>query len=427
MIALRVVLLGCCFAIAAVAQAELTDLVATGRLEAPAGAAIRYGELERPIFALADQDRLDASRLLRAALVASGAGDVARLYRYESKFAVWARQLEPLVKANRLAPADANDSERARGQAVFEFMHREILRGEYDINCSDLTETLDTGRYNCVSSTILFHCLAHRVGIVADGVAYPGHVRSVIATETGPLDVETTCATWFDIMDDPKERNNALAAMVGGVPSAANLVRRMVGPAELVGLVYYNRGVDLIERKQYAQAVAVNVKALRLDPENITAEGNLLAAINNWALDRAEQKDFRGALELLEQGRRLEPAHETFTTNYVILHEQWVDALCRRGRFDEALALLERARVKQPGQRYFDIGRFDVYRRWGIFLTRAGRRSEVQRLFASLRQRHGGRQEWLDAEAAVFSAGGARRLPLLHRGQPTTFNAPAAP
>ena len=49
---------------------------------------------------------------------------------------------------------------RQRAEAVFAFLHQSILRGGYDLQASDLRQAFDHGRFNCVTASLLFNCLA---------------------------------------------------------------------------------------------------------------------------------------------------------------------------------------------------------------------------------------------------------------------------
>ena len=109
---------------------------------------------------------------------------------------------------------------------------------------------------------------------------------------------------------------------------------------QLVATIYYNRGVDLLAEKRFADAAAANLKAVRLDPQNATARGNLLATINNWAIDLGTSGDFEKAAELLRLGLATEPSYEPFRTNYAQLFRQWCEHLCRCGRYADAARVL---------------------------------------------------------------------------------------
>ena len=85
---------------------------------------------------------------------------------------------------------------------------------------------------------------------------------------------------------------------------------------ELVATIYYNRGVDLLAEERFADAAAANLKAVRLDPQNATAKGNLLATINNWAIDLATSGNYEKAAALWQLGLATDPRYDAFRTNY---------------------------------------------------------------------------------------------------------------
>ena len=76
--------------------------------------------------------------------------------------------------------------------------------------------------------------------------------------------------------------------------------------------IYYNRGVDLLAEKRFADAAAANAKAVRLDPQNATAKGNFLATINNWAIDLGTSGEYEKAAELLRLGLAADPGYDAF-------------------------------------------------------------------------------------------------------------------
>ncbi len=129
-------------------------------------------------------------------------------------------------------------------------------------------------------------------------------------------------------------------------------------------MIYYNRGVDLLTEKRFAEAAAANAKSLRLDPNNLTARGNLLATINNWSIQLGDTGHFAEAVDLLRQGLAIDRKFDAFAQNYVHVHHQWVEHLCREGRFEEALTILSRAVAEMPDHNYLRRAEGDVQRRW---------------------------------------------------------------
>jgi tetratricopeptide (TPR) repeat protein len=288
--------------------------------------------LEERLFADAADGHLDEFSLLAAALVASGVEkpDVLRQYL---------DQQAGLVDELRRA-AKPTATPRQQAQAVFEFMHGCMLVGGYQADCTDLRAALDDGRFNCVSASVLFNCLAGEVGLAVCGLESPGHTASRLKLPDGPLDVETTYPGWFRLIGQAE-------------PQAEPLQRPQsheVSQIEMLAMIYYNRGVELLAQGRFAQAAAANAKALLLDPDSATAWGNLLATINNWAIALGGSGHYAEAVELLGAGLRLDPRFEAFGSNYLYVHHEWVEHLCRCGRYAEALHVLGRAAAEMPDQ-----------------------------------------------------------------------------
>lgn len=310
-------------------------------------------ELARPDNALeaglledAADGRLDRHTLLSATLIAGGA-DVHVVRSAERRVRNWAAEL------NR--DLDPHGSDRDRARAILAFLHQRICTGSYELTCSDVRLALDEGRYNCVNSTILFNALAEQLGLRTVAIECPAHVFSVVLTATGEIDVETTCPEWFDLEHRPHQRQAALSAKTGEQTAGQRWEgpRRRIDAAGLTALVYYNRGVDLLEQQSFAGAVAANAKALRLDPRNAQARGNLLAALNNWALDSAAAGEHELAIRILDSGLELAPSHDLFHTNYLAIHQQWFHKLNASGRHVAVLDLVRHASQRLPDQAYW--------------------------------------------------------------------------
>lgn len=320
----------------AVEQRATAGTESTERLALPASS------LEERLFADAADGRLDEFSPLEAALVAGGVKDADCLRRYRQKAAAFVEQLR---RGESLGSKPAQ-----RAEAIFEFMHRQILRRGYDLGHTDLRQVLDDGRFNCVSATVLFNYLAGQFGLDCRGAATPGHVVSRLVLPEGTLDVETTCPTWFRWKGDAKLSQVAPA--------------REVSPIQLAAMIYYNRGVDLLREKRFAEAAEANAKALRLDPANATARGNLLATINNWSIELGNSRHFAEAVRLLRQGLTLDANFTPFAQNYVHVHRRWADELCGVGHFEQAIELLSRAADEMPRHDDLRQAQSDVRQRW---------------------------------------------------------------
>lgn len=310
--------------------------------------------LEERLFADAADGRLNGFSPIEAALIASGTEDVDSLRLYERKAAALLHRMSLSI--------DRAGTSAERSETVFDFMHRQVLRGGYELKGTDLRRVLDEGRFNCVTATVLFNYLASRSGLECVGLQMPGHAMSRLHLSDGPLDVETTCPTWFQVKDDPTRRAAAVSRTIGAKSSGDSSDAREVTPLQLAAMIYYNRGVDLLAEDRFAEAVAANAKALRLDPANETARGNLLAAVNNWSIELGNRGEYDKAVRLLRDGMTKDAKFAAFSQNYVHVHRQWTEHLCRERRYEEALDILASATSEMPSADYLNRAQNELRR-----------------------------------------------------------------
>ncbi len=328
--------------------------------------------IESRLFADAADRHLGEFGLLEAGLVASGVECPEQLKHYQEQFGVLVEQLADMVQGQ--------PDPRDKAATIFEFLHRRVLHGGYYLECTDLRTALDEGRFNCVSASVLFCCLAEACGLEVCGLEMPGHAMARIRRSGDPLDVETTCRRWFDLLDDPAGQAEAVRRTLGTDLSARYAQAREVSPIEMAAMIYYNRGVDLLSARQYDGAAIANAKALRLDPASTTAHGNLLATVNNWAVALSAEGRYQEASTLLRDGMRFDREFEAFSLNFVHVHHEWVNALCQAGQFEQAADALKQAAVERPDLDYFQHSVRDVYQRWIAALRAAGEVEEADRL-----------------------------------------------
>ncbi len=353
--------------------------------------------LEAQLFEDTADGRLHRYSLLAAALVASGVDRPEKLREWDARLDALAAELSDAL------PVAGTPQEQA--QAIFEFMHRRILVAGYSRNCTDLATALEQGRFNCVSATVLFNCLAERFGLPVCGLEAPGHALSRLVLPDGRLDVETTCPRWFQLLHDPQRQAELVQRTLGAEPAGPpphKPCREVSGP-QLAAMIYYNRGVDRLAEQRFADALADNAKALRLDEGSVTARGNLLAALNNWAIALAGDGRYADARQRLEQGLSLDPGYEAFSTNYAHVHYEWVESLWKAGRYEEAVAILDHGAQQLPRSPYFRPATLDLYRRWIGSHLAAGRVDEAWAVLSRAEQRLGRSTGLTEAAVAEFN------------------------
>ena len=276
---------------------------------------LQFTAPETLLFDGAASGKLNTTSLVDAALVAGGLIDPQSIERYQAKYAALREQLSQRIE--QLRADQASDPILARIEAIHQSLYHHVLTGGYSADATDLAATLDTGVYNCASATILFVALAGDVGLDAQAIELPGHVRAVIEASDHQYEIEVTCPAWPEaVKSEPRIQSDGSEIRSYHLRRAnVSTAGREVSLLGLLAMIYYNRGVDAFNSNRFAESIAANRRALLLDPDNRLAYGNLLAAINNWALALGDRGNFAEAETLLKEGRQFDPAHLPFVHN----------------------------------------------------------------------------------------------------------------
>lgn len=277
---------------------------------------------EQRLLADATDGAWNQFSLAEAALIASGVESLAerqqllaRLDQFTARARSEISPQQPVAK---------------RADLLLHWMHREVLTSPYELRASGLDVSLRSGAFNCVSATILYCCLAQQLGMSGIAVEQPGHVLVVVRDGTQSHYVETTAGR-------SDEKSLAPPSTVAG--------ERPLSATALIGLIYYNHGIDLLESGQFVAAAATNQRALTLDPGHVQARGNLLASWNNLALEMIAHEQFADAEHVLDRARAISPNHPPLVANERHLYARWFSNRLAAGDMGQARTMLDRLRL----------------------------------------------------------------------------------
>ena len=220
----------------------------------------------------------------------------------------------------RLIPANTSSDQRA--ELVFRYLHDQILTSGYNENTNCVLQTLQSGNFNCITSTLLYICLCRECGLNARAVAVPNHVLVRLPLPAGPL-VETTHPS-FTLLN-PHDRR---------IPQIH--LSQELSDVALLGRLYYNQAIRLAHQNQYAQALTAASRSCQLDRFDSSARVNMLATINNWAIALCAQGDYPQAAHLVLRGLLIDSNYGPLTANDVYVHQKWITALRRHGNHLQA-------------------------------------------------------------------------------------------
>ena len=241
--------------------------------------------LDQAFLADARDGALDRFDLPSACLIAGGVRDEVELATERQRLAATCAVIAGQV------PAHLTLADRAR--ELVQRMHEQVLVGQYERGASDLRGTLAGGNYNCLSAVVIHHELCDRAGVPLEFWSRPGHVFGKV----GNVRIEPTC------------RQSPVPVIEPATSS------RPITPLALVGRFYYNRGVDHLERRQFAPGIAAMRVACQLDPRDGDARANLLAGLNNWAVALSAQDQHAAAAALIARGLAIDPSFAPLVAN----------------------------------------------------------------------------------------------------------------
>ena len=142
----------------------------------------------------------------------------------------------------------------------------------------------------------------------------------MIQNDGSKITIETTSAEGF-AGDGAEQLTEQLTEQ-----SQPNGRARRLSSVELLAKVLYNRGLRLLESREFEAALAQTELSHRLDPGHLPAAGNVASVINNWALHRCNEGDFAGAIELLDRGL-LVAESKILDWNRTHIYSRWLQTL----------------------------------------------------------------------------------------------------
>jgi len=146
-----------------------------------------------------------------------------------------------------------------RAEYILSFMHRNILRS-YSLYQTRVDTIFTNGRFNCVSSAVLYMIFCEALGIPAWGVMTRDHAFVMIPIGGQEYDVETTNRYGFD-PGNRKEFHDTNGNLTGFayVPPQNYRDRQKITQIELISLILNNRIADNERQNRYADAVPVAI------------------------------------------------------------------------------------------------------------------------------------------------------------------------
>ncbi|GHT48112.1 hypothetical protein FACS1894102_0380 [Spirochaetia bacterium] len=223
--------------------------------------------------------------------------------------AFWASTVDPVTASNKITEESKSaykekiknivetfDKELGTSEAksqvekaeyILKFLHKNIFT-TYSLNQTRIDTLLTNGRFNCVSSAMMYVVLAKHIGLDPRGVITKDHAFVCLEIGGENIDIETTNAYGFD-PGKRKDFHDDFGKTTGFAytPPGNYRTRQTITQIELCSIILRNRIADLEKAQKYAEAVPLSIDRYELLKTRKNATVSLLFEDPAVELDNA--------------------------------------------------------------------------------------------------------------------------------------------
>jgi hypothetical protein len=223
-----------------------------------------------------------------AILTAANITDEPSRKRYKAK-------LDNITDGARKVIADAKTPEE-KAEKLAKFLFKAPLCGGFEDGQVDMRKLLDKGKFNCVSSCVLYNLVGSRVGLKTRAVTIPSHVF----LRMGDLYIEPVGG--FTNSAEVHDKN----VVDKGWAEAADVWKTVFGNTRtyqsgnmgLIGEIYLDNCGKFMAEKHNEEAAVNVLKAACLDPKHPVFAYQAEQTIRNWFNDTLNQKNYTKAQKI---------------------------------------------------------------------------------------------------------------------------------
>lgn len=239
-----------------------------------------------------------------------------------------------------------NLSEAERAEKILEQMYSDVLSSYQEMQ-SKTSEMFFSGRYNCVSSSVLYLALAKAASLDVRGQRTPLHAFCTVYIKDGSggnltkIDVETTNPMGFN----PGTKKNLQANTTGNkkyavVPKKNYSGRKEISDRLFVSLIGRNMATEYDRKGEYFSSVPMSAACLSFVKDESAsvsfARDDFEKICGNYVVSLHREKNFEKALAWLDYVYGKYGAEGVLRDSYETTVYNNVVSLCKKGQFDAA-------------------------------------------------------------------------------------------
>lgn len=282
-----------------------------------------------------------------AFFIASGIRDEANLNRARA----W---MDQLVNEARGELAGLKKTEE-RADKLLHWIHHRAL-STYRAESTDALELIRNGKYNCLSSCLLYGMIGERLGLHIRGIAVEHHAFcrvydqplpkriTSMKSRSGGWDVETTTEHGFN-----PGRQVQMERMVISVPRHQYRNRREISLVEMIGLIYTNHIGLTRSYPSTSDRLLAYQKAALFFPRDPIIQHNVIAAHTQLINELVQQRKWASAAGYAQQLEEVDSSDQYSTSTWLMLIDRHLENIASQG-IKEILSQLDeyQQRAKKP-------------------------------------------------------------------------------
>lgn len=220
--------------------------------------------------------------------------------KHESEYFKEYKRLKSLL----LTPEFLSLSETQRAEKILDFMYENVLL-EYSTKVTTINDALHSGKYNCVSSSVLYLAFAKASGIDARAQRTPNHCFITVYVDGKKIDVETTNPRGFNPGTKQMISSGKAGTSYAIVPKKDYAKRAEVTDRMAVSLIARNLSSFANDANNYFRSIPPAVSRYYFlftesDTENNDSRKDLDTVCRNYAAFLQNRKMFFDSMMWIE-------------------------------------------------------------------------------------------------------------------------------
>ncbi|MBR7064839.1 MAG: hypothetical protein IKI31_06815, partial [Treponema sp.] len=238
---------------------------------------------------------------------------------------------------------------------TLEYLYEEIFT-RYETLQTRVDIALQTGSYNCVSSTIIYMYFIKKQGIQGSAIETPQHAFCTLTIDGKQIDVETTNPHGFNpgvkkplSQEEPKRKGYYI------VPAKNYSMRKQIDDVRLLSLIYENRISELQRQKNDKETIGLSLDACTLQNNSEKAKHLVHQCVSNTAVSYMRNGNIEKGISLVTEAKNTFGDSSLYNDFFLAAVTNLTTSYAKKNDYETAMQKLENYKHLIHEQNYRDI------------------------------------------------------------------------